>query len=160
VQQTLFIVPFAHNASSTVSSYVSNFRAATTTDRERCEFPSDATGPGVTIEQDEIVVTTASDATIAEVTIEQDEIVVTAPTDAKDAKVTIDQDTLHSFKVGTTYDSLKHLQNKAEKFAKDHFFEIRTGGTKLHCYRGYASEFEASRERLTNDERLRREFRV
>ena len=59
----------------------------------------------------------------------------------------IAQATDETFKVNNVYDSVECLKLSAEKFAKEHHFEVRCGGKKIHCYRGFQSKHERDRER-------------
>lgn len=51
------------------------------------------------------------------------------------------------FKVDGVYDSLDSLKSLAKNFAKEHNFDVSFGSKKIHCYRGYASDYDRDRDR-------------
>ena len=61
----------------------------------------------------------------------------------------------HLFKIGFVYDSLNELKSCAEKFAKEYHFEVRYGGKKIHCYRGYQSTHERDRDTIRQSLEIR-----
>ncbi len=61
--------------------------------------------------------------------------------------------TENTFKVGDTYESFNALKLSVERFAKKHHFEVRYGGRKIYCYRGYQSPHERDRIRYDRNDK-------
>ena len=53
--------------------------------------------------------------------------------------------------MGAQYTNIDTFKDAVDEFARLKGFEVRRGGRKLHCYRGYASEKEAERHRYKTD---------
>ena len=67
----------------------------------------------------------------------------------------IAQATEDKFKIDTEYDSFEFLKGIVGTFAKAYNFEVRFGGKKIHCYRGYASDFDRDRDRASKEAKSR-----